>query len=259
VVKVNWSDNPWFPNVLVEEKDELKQKDYDEYLHIWDGQCKQMLEGAVYGRELRAAAEEGRIMRVPYDETVPVHTFWDLGWNDTTAIWFAQAVGFEYRIIDYYEERKRTVGNILSDLQEKKYVYGTDYLPHDAKASSLSAGGRTVEKLMKAAGRKTKVLKRTSEAMGINAARTIFSKCYFDEARCSDGLQALRHYRYDIDEETGQYSKKPIHDQYSHGADAFRYLAMSLTEENKNEHEPDDYQPNEYEDGDSGNYGWMSS
>lgn len=226
VVKIGWQDNPWFPKVLMDEKDDLYRRDMDAYLHVWEGNCKQMLEGAVYAKELREATEAGRITSVPYDPTKPVHTFWDLGWSDHTSIWFAQAVGFEYRVIDFLQDRQKTINHFIQLLQTRGYVYGTDYLPHDARQSQLSAGGRSIQDLMKSAGRKVEIVPNLSLEHGINAARTIFSNCYFDKVKCADGLQALRRYRYEVSD--GQFSRKPVHDENSHAADAWRYLALSI-------------------------------
>lgn len=256
VKKVNWDSNPWFPSVLELEKDELKRKDYDAYLHVWEGFCKQTLEGAVYAKELREAQEEGRICRVPYDPTKPVHTFWDLGWRDSTAIWFAQAVGFEYRIIDYLEDTKRTVNDYLKSMAAKGYVYGTDYLPHDAQATNIQAGGRTIEGLMRAAGRRVQVIPRVArKAIGINAARTVFPNCWFDEKNCADGLNNLKRYHFELDPETGRFSKVPEHDEYSHAADAFMYLALSLKE--RREKKPEKSTP-KFIEIDGINLGWMA-
>lgn len=229
VIKMGWQDNPWFPTVLDAERQMLAQADPDAYLHVWEGNTRQILDGAVYAKEMRAAATEGRICRVPYDRTKPVHTFWDLGWSDSTSIWFAQAVGLEYRVLDFLEVSQTAIPDILVSLQGRGYVYGTDYLPHDADTATLGSNGRTIAQMLRASGRTVNVLPRRDVIEGINAARTIFPQLWFDEAKCADGLNHLRHYRYDVDPDTKQFSRKPLHDQHSHAADAFRYLAMSLS------------------------------
>jgi phage terminase large subunit len=226
VRKVNWTDNPWFPEILEQEIEDLKSRDYDAYLNVWEGFCRVTLEGAVYAKELREATEEGRIAHVAYDERVPVHTFWDLGWSDCTSIWFAQKVGFDYHVIDFYQNRLQKLPHYLKVLQDKPYVYGTDYLPHDADHSSLAADA--ISKQMKDVGRKVVTLTRIpNKQLGINATRTIFNRLCFDEVKCADGLQSLRHYKYDIDER-GQWSKEPLHDEHSHAADALRTLGESI-------------------------------
>jgi phage terminase large subunit len=228
--KIGYADNPWFPEELELERIELKRKDPDAYNHIYGGNPRHALEGAIYARELREAEEAGRISSVPYDHSKPVHTFWDLGWSDSTSIWFAQAVGFEYRILDFLQVSQTPIPEIVAELQRRGYVYGIDYLPHDAQAKSLAGAGRTIEQMMRALGRTVHVQPRASISDGINAVRTIFPNCWFNEAKTADGLQHLRHYRYEVDPETGQFGKNPVHDENSHAADGFRGLAMSLTE-----------------------------
>lgn len=232
VAKINWSDNPWFPDVLRQEKDDLKARDPDAYLTVWEGHCKQVLDGAIYAKEIREATAAERITKVPHDASKPVHTFWDLGWADNTSIWFAQAIGFEYRLIDFYQNSQHALPHYLGILQDKGYIYGTDWLPHDAQARQLGTG-RSIEELMKAAGRKVRITPKLSVADGINAARTVFGQCWFDQEKCADGLQSLRRYRYEVDTITGQLSKAPLHDDASHGADAFRYFAVSIKHESK--------------------------
>lgn len=226
VRKVNWTDNPWFPDVLKAEKDYLKARDEDAYLNIWEGHCRVTLEGAVYAKELRQATLENRITRVPYDPRKPVHTFWDLGWSDCTSIWFAQKIGFDYQVIDFYQSRLQKLPHYLKVLQDKPYVYGVDYLPHDGSNDSLAA--ESIETQMKAINRKVVTLPKIRDLqLGINATRAIFNRLYIDETKCADGLQALRHYAYKIDEH-GQWSREPDHDENSHAADALRTLGESI-------------------------------
>lgn len=232
VQKINWADNPWFPDVLRQEMEDLKIKDYDAYLNVWEGHCKQTLDGAIYADEVRAATTAGRFTKVPYDPSKPVHTYWDLGRADKTAIWFVQMVGFEFRIIDYYENQGKALGHYLKELQSRPYVYGDCWLPHDAN-NELLASEQTIAQQCRAFGFKVRVTPKTSVVNGINAARTVFATCWFDSEKCADGLQALRNYRYEVDPETQQYSTNPLHDWASHGADAFRYFAVSLKEEPK--------------------------
>lgn len=232
VKKISWRDNPWFSTEMKDEMEDLKARDYDAYLNVWEGHPKQILEGAVYKKELRAAQAAGHITRVPYDPTAPVHTFWDLGYADKTCIWFAQIVAFEYRIIDYYENSLQSVDHYAKLLQSKEYLYGDHWLPHDARAKQIGTG-RSVEELLRGRGLHVRIIPRHSISDGINAARTIFPMVWFDEARCAAGLKALRSYRYELvidsrDESQRQFSAQPLHDWASHAADAFRYLAMGL-------------------------------
>lgn len=230
VVKLGWQDNPWFPEVLRLEKDELKVKDPDAYQNVWEGECRSSLQGAIYAKELRLATDEGRIRTVLYDVLKPVHTFWDLGWADNTSIWFAQSVGGELRLIDYYSNSQMPLQHYIQVLQNKSYIYGTDWLPHDARAKSL-ATGKSVEEVMIGLQRRVNITPNLSLFDGINAARTVFNRCYFDKDKCSEGLQSLRHYRYDVDPESKQLSGKPLHDWSSHAADAFRYFAIAIADD----------------------------
>jgi len=262
VKKISWSDNPYFPEVLRLEMEDLRAKDVDAWLNVWEGNCRQTLDGAIYAKELRQAEIDKRLTHVPYEPEKPVHTFWDMGWSDSTAIWFAQSVGFEYRIIDFMEFSQRSVKDIIKVLKDKDYIYGTDYLPHDAAAKTLAGGGRSIEQQMKGLGRLVRIVPKLSVADGINAARTIFPNCYFDTTNCGDGIQHLRHYRYEVDPDTGQFSKKPLHDFHSHAADAFRMLAVSLRDrrEAPTKLKPAHREPIRYLGG-KGNVGanWMGS
>lgn len=232
VVKVTHQDNPWFPAVLKQEMADLKEKDYDAYLNVWEGHCRQTLDGAIFANEIRLATKEERFTRVPWDAGRPVDTFWDLGRADMTAIWFCQQVGFEYRIIDYYENQGPALPHYIKVLKERPYQYETVWLPHDAE-SELLASELTIEQQVRAAGLKPRIVPKLTIAQGIEAARAIFSKCYFDAVKCADGIQALTHYRYDVDPDTKEYSQKPLHDWASHGADAFRYMALALKPDKK--------------------------
>jgi phage terminase large subunit len=233
IVKVNWQDNPWFPETLRLEKDALFARDRESYNTVWEGMCRQTVDGAIFAKEMQQAEFDGRITRVPYDATKPVLAIFDIGWSDATAVWFLQFVGMETRLIRYYETNQTTMSDILAKMQTFGYVYETLYLPHDAQNKTLAANGRSIEDIVRAAGFNVRIIDRVPIADSINAARTIFSKCYFDRENCYEGLQCLRHYRYDTDPETGAFSRKPLHDNYSHGADAFRYIGLMINEPKK--------------------------
>ena len=230
VQKINWSDNPWFPETLKLEKDALKSRDLEAYNTVWEGLCRQTVDGAVFAREMQLAELEERITKVRYDPTKPVHAVFDLGWADSTSIWFVQFIAQEIRLIRYIEDNQQTISHYLATMQTFGYVYDTLWLPHDAQNKTLAANGRSIQEIVKNAGYKTKIIPRTSIADSINAARTIFRNCFFDRDNCYDGLQCLRHYRYEVDPDTKQFSKNPLHDQYSHGADAFRMIALGVQE-----------------------------
>ena len=229
VVKVNYHDNPWFPSVLQDEMEDLKARDMDAYLHVWEGNTRQVLDGAVYAAELRKAQEDNRIKDVAVDKSIPVSTFWDLGWADMTSIWFVQTVsGGEVRIIDFYQDCQKTIDHYVNILQNKGYTYRDHWLPHDAEHKNMT--GRSTREIIEGMGLPVRITPKLSIAEGINAARMLMNRCYFDQNRCAEGLQALRHYRYAVDPDTKMFSEKPLHDQFSHASDAYRYVAVGLDE-----------------------------
>ena len=230
VQKINWSDNPWFPETLALEKDALKSRDPSAYQTVWEGLCRQTVDGAIFANEMQVAELDERITKVNYDPTKPVHAIFDLGWADSTAIWFLQFVGMETRLIRYVEDNQKTISHYLALMQTYGYMYDTLWLPHDAQNKTLASNGKSIEEIVRNSGYKTRIIERTPIADSINAARTIFRNCWFDRENCYDGLQCLRHYRYEVDPETGQFSRNPLHDQYSHGADAFRYIGLMINE-----------------------------
>jgi phage terminase large subunit len=232
VQKINWSDNPWFPEVLDLERRALQGRDIEAYNNVWEGIPRQTVNGAIFAKEVTMAELEGRICNVPYDATKPVHAVFDLGWADQTAVWLLQFVGQETRLLRYFEDSQQTISYYMAKLQSFGYVYDTIWLPHDAKAKSLGTG-KSIEEIVRATGMKVQILDRVPVADSINAARTIFSKCYFDRQNTEEGLQCLRHYRYDVDPDTKMFSAKPLHDEYSHGADAFRYIGLMINEPRK--------------------------
>ena len=239
VVKTSFLDNPSLSEELRLEIEHLKATDPDEYEYVYEGMCRQAVAGAVYKNELLAAHKEGRICHVPYDASKPVDTFWDLGYFDNVAIWLAQSIGFEFRFIDYIQGQQQSLQYYLRELQSRPYVYGTDCLPWDGGTPSLQTG-RSIRDQMIAAGRRVKVMPQMKVEQGITAARTIFGKCFFDSEKCADGIQALRHYRYEVEEAKSDpagghiaLSKVPRHDWASHGADAFRTAAVMIREPEK--------------------------
>lgn len=229
-ITANWRQNPFFPSVLKDEMRDLEIKDYAEYLHVYEGHCKQAVDGAVFINEIAVMDLEQRITNVAYDPVKPVHCVWDLGFGDHTSIWFFQFIGMEIRLIRFYQNRLKGPDHYLAEIQKHGYVLGTMYLPHDAKASTLAANGRSMETIVRNAGHDTRVLTRFSITDRLSAARSIFPKCWIDKSNCIDGIVALRRYRFKIDPDTRQYSKEPLHDEYSDAADAFSYLAVAIKE-----------------------------
>lgn len=235
VVKTSYRDNPYLSKELKDDMADLKAKDPDEFEHVYEGVCRPAVQGAVYKEQLIAAEKEGRMTRVPYDASRPVDTFWDLGFGDNVSIWFAQSIGFEFRLIDFVSESLKDMSFYLAELGRRPYVYGRAFLPHDARAKTLAAGGRSVQQLVEAGGYKVKIVPMLSLVDGMAAVRTIFNRCWFDQEKCAEGIQALKSYRYESDEQMSDskhqvFKREPRHDWASHPADAFRYFAVSIRE-----------------------------
>lgn len=229
VAKIGWRDNPWFPAELKAEMEHLKETNYEEYLHIWEGEFRQFADGAVYKDELIKARKEGRIKAVPHDPILPVQTFWDIGIGDSTAIWFAQIHHGEYRIIDYYESNGKSIDHYVQVLNQRGYTYSTDWLPHDAQAKELGTG-RSIQEILVSLGRKVSITPKLSVEDGINAARMAFPKVWIDAEKCARGIECLSHYHREFNERIDQLKPVPVHDWSSHAADAFRYMAVALKE-----------------------------
>jgi hypothetical protein len=184
--------------------------------------------GAYYGKLLSDADDSGRVTRVPYDPAYPVHTAWDLGINDSTAIWFAQVFrGGAVNVIDYYESSGVGLDHYADVLNRKDYTYGDHLAPHDIEVRELGSGKSRWETAY-SLGLRFRVIPKMKVADGINAARMLIPKCYFDRDKCGEGLEMLRQYRQEWDEKRKMFRDHPRHDYTSHAADAFRYLAVGL-------------------------------
>ena len=183
--------------------------------------------GAYFGKEVAEAERAGRITSLPVDPALPVHTAWDLGIGDATAIWFFQVARDGVRVVDYYEAHGQGLPHYAAELASRGYNYGTEYLPHDAAARELGSGRAIQETLRTLTRRHPRILPAQNVMDGINAARVTLGSCHFDAERCSAGLEALRQYRADYDEKLKTFRDRPKHDWSSHGADAFRYLSMA--------------------------------
>lgn len=181
--------------------------------------------GSYYGEAIRKAEKDGRITNVPVNEGTVVNTAWDLGIDDSTTIWFFQTVGQEIHLVDYYENSGEGLAHYASKLQEKGYLYGKHYAPHDIAVRELGTGKSRLE-IAKSLGIKFEVGKNLGIDDGINAARSVFSQCWLDATRCSRGINALKNYRKEWDEKNKVFRNKPKHDWASHGADAFRTFAV---------------------------------
>lgn len=235
VAQINHSDNPWFPEVLEQERleflrqVEIGQRTMDDYLNIWEGKCKSAVDGAIYFREIMAAKEGGRLSNVPYEPLLKVHTVWDLGWNDKMAIGLVQRSSSEVRVIEYIEDSHRTLADYVADLRQKPYNWGKDWIPHDGKARDYRSG-KSAEEILKALGRDVEVVPEIGIEPGIKAARLLFPRVYFDKTGSGELFNRLGRYRRQIS--TNGEPGAPLHDENSHGADMFRYLAVIVDQLN---------------------------
>lgn len=221
---VNYSDNPWFDEVLEKERVKMLARDPVGYKTTWEGQCRPAVEGAIYANEIGAVVESGRIRNVPYDPMLKVHTVWDLGWNDSTSIICVQRAGAEVRIIDYIEGDHRTLADYAQDIKAKGWNRGTDWLPHDGNAKSLQTG-KSPKEVLEQLDCNPEIVDNLEVEQGIHAARLMFPRCYFDKDKTGPLVNALKRYRRQQNQTTGAFGA-PLHDDNSHPADAFRYLAV---------------------------------
>ena len=223
--------------------DARKMQTQDQYLAEWECDFESAIIGAYYGKEMRQLTDQGRILDIEYDPMFPVHTAWDLGYSDDTAIWWFQVVHGEIRMLDYHSSNGQPVafyaGIIASREKERGYVYGTHYLPHDARAKTLASNRSIIEQLSdKIALKSMKIVPMLSLQDGIQATRLALTRAWFDH-RCEDGIECLRQYQREYDEDKKVFRDKPRHDWTSHGADAFRMLSIAWKEEAKLPHKDD--------------------
>ncbi len=235
VIEANWRHNHWFGGELEKEMLIDRERDYDNYLHVWEGHYIVAHDGAVFADEMRASTAGKRITSVPHVEAKPVDVYFDLGEGDGCAVWYEQQIGFEHHFIDYHYEHHKKLGYHIAEMQKRPYQYKTIWLPHDADYDLLGQD-KTIKEQVQAAfpNAEVRIVEAAGKAgsikQGINLARTIFSACYFDKEKCADGLKALRHWHFKKDEQTGKTSNTPFHDWSSHGGSAFMYFAMAAEE-----------------------------
>ena len=234
IIPVSWKDNPWLPDVLREELLEDYENDSDVADHVWGGGYEIVAQGAYYARAILGLERAGCIRAVRYDPNYPVYTAWDLGIDDCTAVWFAQIIGNEVRIIDHFETRNKGLLEIVAeDIKPKGYVYAEHYMPHDINTRELSTGLTRKEQLENMGFHDIVPGSQIPVVDGINAARNMLRKCVFDREKCQLGLDALQSYRTEEDDEKKTNKPKPRHDWASHSADAFRELAVNLFDTSK--------------------------
>lgn len=238
VVEMNYWDNKWFPPELEAKRQHAKASMKPEkYRHIWEGKCMPAVEGAIYFDEVSTAEDEGRITRVPHDKLLKVHAIWDLGWNDSMSIIIAQRSASEIRVIDYIEDSHKKLSDYVEMLRGEvkgkdaglhahraKYTWADDWLPHDGFAKDYKTG-KSADEMMRALGRNVSRTPSMDVEGGIKAAREVFERVWFDKDKAERLVECLKRYRRNIGQKTGE-AGAPLHDEFSHGADAFRYLSL---------------------------------
>lgn len=225
VVELNYSDNPWFPAELEAERQHSKLVNPKDYDWIWEGKCKPAVAGAIYYDEVAKAEAEKRICNVPYDPMLKVHVVFDLGWNDAMAISLVQKHTSELRIIEYIETSHKTLDYYSVMLKEKHLNWGTLYLPHDGRHKDYKTG-KSAEEIMKALGWTVAITPNMSIEDGLRMTRMTFGRMYFDKAKTERLIQCAKRYRRSINQQT-QEPGAPLHDEWSHGADNLRYIAIN--------------------------------
>lgn len=226
VVQVNYSDNPWFPDVLEQERQHAKlTMPADDYDNIWEGRCRKAAQGAIYAHEMDLLHEQRRVRPVPPDPLLTTHGVWDLGWNDQMTIIVAQRNASELRVIDYIEDSHKTLDWYLAELVRRGHRVGLHWLPHDGTHRNIQTG-KSAQEMLEAMGERVKITPNMGVEDGIRIARMTFGRLYFDEQRTARLLECLKRYRRSINQQT-QEPGAPLHDSFSHGADALRYLCIN--------------------------------
>ncbi len=239
------NDQNWFSLTLpVTDTDVLPASEIEAMRHEMDEDAwrqemlcdfEAALPGAYYGRQMWVADQERRICAVPYDPILPVHTAWDLGYSDDTAIWSYQVLKNEIHLLECHVSHGQPLEYYAKYLTAKPYKYGYHWLPHDARAKSLASGGRSIqEQLDELLNYKTNIVANLAIEDGIQAARRILPICWFDSKGCQEGLEALRQYQREYDEDKKVFREMPRHDWTSHAADGFRMLAVAWEKEPAN-------------------------
>jgi phage terminase large subunit len=220
---------------LAQQREEIIRRDGNDAFYLQEYMCSfdVPINGAYYGSQMLIAENEGRITSVPYDMNTRVDTYWDLGMNDSMTIWFVQRAGREIHIIDYLENSGEGINFYIQELARKGYIYGDHYAPHDIKVRELGTGKSRLE-VASSLGINFELVPEIGVDDGIQAARNILNRCWFDKVKCEKGIDCLMSYHKQWDEKNQVFKNHPEHDWSSHGADSFRYFAVAYSDKVKN-------------------------
>ena len=227
-------------NILPQEEldDARSMMSEDQYEAEFECNFESAILGAYYGKEMRELTDQGRITDVEHDPMFKVNTAWDLGYSDDTSIWWYQVIHGEIRVLDYHNSNGETVEYYTDLIQQKKreykYEYGIHWLPHDARAKTLASGGKSIIEQIsnKIPIESLKIVPSLSLQDGIQASRMALKRSWFDH-KCIDGIECLRQYQREYDEDKKVFRDKPRHDWTSHGSDAYRMLSIAWKDEDK--------------------------
>ena len=186
------------------------------------------VDNAVFGSQVLKARQDNRIRPLPHDPRIPTQTYWDIGWDDATAVWFVQQVRHEVRIVDYYEARLADPAHYVKVLRERPYVYERHVMPHDADYGRIETGGKSLKLIMQELGLHVDIGRKLSKEESIQNGRLLFARCYFDEDKTRQGFDALSSWHFEFDSEKKLMGRTPKHDWSSHAADAFCLIGSEL-------------------------------
>lgn len=245
--EINWRDNPWFNDLLNQERLYCMQHDPDSYPNIWEGKCRPAVEGAIYHRQVQDIQEGGRVCNIPHDPMLLTHVVMDLGWDDSLAVGLIQRHLSEIRIIEYIEVSHTTLPIISSQLKLRPYVWGKVWLPHDGFNPSLNSHGKSTYDILTElnwiCAQRHEITEMSVED-GIRHTRAVMTRMWFDKNMCaadeapmSTGvlhhtqlshrlIECLKRYRRNINTKTDT-TMAPLKDIHAHGADMLRYVALN--------------------------------
>lgn len=226
VIEINYSDNPWFPEVLENERlHALATMTKVDYENIWEGKCRPAVTGAIYAEEVADLQAQGRFTDVAYDPAMKVHVIWDLGWNDSMSLILVQRHLSTLRVVEYLEDSHKTLDWWSSKLRERTHNWGSLWLPHDGAHGDYKTG-KSAQRLLQEMGWDVEITPSQPVETGIRNARMALKQTHIDKTKAPRLLECLKRYRRGVPASTGEPGN-PIHDEWSHGADAFRYLAIN--------------------------------
>lgn len=213
----------WYARKTLTQHDMMKQ----EYPSLPEEAFEAASDGCYYLRIMNQIRQRGQIGNVPFEPSLPVHTAWDLGISDFMAIWYFQVYGQEIRMIDYDEYSGESLQSVITSLSRKPYKYGTHLGPHDLKVRELTSGMARIDRAREL-GVSFTLCPNLEIQDGIDAARNLLYKCWFDHKNCEKGIKHLENYSRAWNDRAGCWSSQPLHNESSHAADSFRYLSIGL-------------------------------